>query len=109
MQALCAARDLAGLAAFWIEGGKVDWTRLDDGSVRHVFAAPVYPSARERHWVVDFATAEMAPAAAAPARLHPLISHNVSTHDGTRFAAAFDGDGYYARDYRIQGLPLIHI
>jgi acyl transferase domain-containing protein/acyl carrier protein len=103
MQALCASRDLAGLAAFWIEGGKVDWTRLDDASAQSVVAAPVYPFARERHWVVDFATAELAPAAAAPARLHPLISHNASTLDGIRFAAAIDGDRYYARDHRIQG------
>jgi acyl transferase domain-containing protein/acyl carrier protein len=103
MQALCASRDLAGLAAFWIEGGKVDWTRLDDASAQSVVAAPVYPFARERHWVVDFATAELAPAAAAPARLHPLISHNASTLDGIRFAAALDGDRYYARDHRIQG------
>ncbi|MGN6152093.1 MAG: SDR family NAD(P)-dependent oxidoreductase, partial [Lysobacteraceae bacterium] len=103
MQALCAARDLAGLAAFWTEGGKVDWTCLDDGTVRHVVAAPVYPFARERHWVVDFATAERAPAAAVASRLHPLISHNISTLDGVRFAAALDGDRYYARDHRIQG------
>jgi acyl transferase domain-containing protein/acyl carrier protein/aryl carrier-like protein len=103
MQALCAARDLAGLATFWTEGGKVEWTRLDDGAVRQIVAAPVYPFARERHWVVDFATAEPAPAAAAPSRLHPLISHNISTLDGIRFAAALDGDRYYARDHRIQG------
>jgi acyl transferase domain-containing protein/acyl carrier protein len=103
MQALCASRDLAGLAAFWSEGGKVDWTRLDVAPAQPVVAAPVYPFARERHWVVDFATAELAPAAAAPARLHPLISHNASTLDGIRFAAALDGDRYYARDHRIQG------
>jgi acyl transferase domain-containing protein/acyl carrier protein len=103
MQALCDLRDLAGLAAFWTEGGKVDWARLGDAAVQSIVAAPVYPFARERHWVVDFATAERASVATAPARLHPLISHNVSTLDGIRFAAALDGDRYYARDHRIQG------
>ena len=103
MQALCASRDLPGLAAFWIEGGKVDWTRLDGGTTLPVVAAPVYPFARDRHWVVEFATAERAAEVATPSRLHPLISHNVSTLDGIRFAAALDGDRYYARDHRIQG------
>ncbi|GAA4798003.1 hypothetical protein GCM10023307_25010 [Lysobacter hankyongensis] len=104
MQALCASRDLAGLAAFWTEGGKVEWARLDDAPLRPVVGAPVYPFARERHWAVEFATAEAVPAAAAmPSRLHPLISHNASTLDQVRFDAALDGNRYYARDHRIQG------
>ena len=103
MQAMCASRDLAGLATFWVEGGRIDWSCMEDVPARHVVAAPVYPFARQRHWAVDFATAEAAPHATAPARLHPLISHNVSTLDGISFAAALDGDRYYARDHRIQG------
>ena len=103
MHALCASRDLAGLAAFWTQGGKVEWTRLHDGPLRPVADAPVYPFARDRHWAVDFDALDAAPAATAPSRLHPLISHNASTLQQVRFDAALDGDQYYARDHRIQG------
>ena len=108
MQALCAACDLAGLAALWTQGGKVEWTRLHNAPLRPVAGAPVYPFARDRHWAVDFTAMPAVPAlGSAPAttlsRLHPLISHNASTLERVCFDAALDGDQYYARDHRIQG------
>ncbi len=108
MQALCAEADLAGLAAFWTQGGKVDWLLLHDAvgphgaPLRPVAGAPVYPFARDRHWAVDFTAMEAAPAST-PSRLHPLISHNASTLERVCFDAALVGDQYYARDHRIQG------
>ena len=108
MQALCAQADLAGLAVFWTQGGKVDWLLLNDAvgphgtPLRPVAGAPVYPFARDRHWAVDFAAMEAAPANT-PSRLHPLISHNASTLERVCFDAALVDDQYYARDHRIQG------
>ncbi|WP_460732712.1 SDR family NAD(P)-dependent oxidoreductase [Lysobacter tyrosinilyticus] len=108
MQALCAKADLAGLAVFWTQGGKVDWLLLHDAfgphgaPLRPVAGAPVYPFARDRHWAVDFTAMEAAPAST-PSRLHPLISHNASTLERVCFDAALVGDQYYARDHRIQG------
>jgi len=108
MQALCAEADLAGLAVFWTQGGKVDWLLLHDVAgphgtpLRPVAGAPVYPFARDRHWAVDFAALE-AVSASAPSRLHPLISHNASTLERVCFDAALVDDQYYARDHRIQG------
>ena len=102
MQALCDAADLAGLAAFWAQGGKVEWTRLHAAPLRPVAGAPVYPFARDRHWAVDFTASEAAPAATLP-RLHPLISHNASTLQQVCFDAGLQGNQYYARDHRIQG------
>ncbi|RDZ28511.1 SDR family NAD(P)-dependent oxidoreductase [Lysobacter silvisoli] len=108
MQTLCAQADLAGLAEFWTRGGKVDWTLLHAASGQHhaplwpVAGAPVYPFARNRHWAVDFAGMEAAPASAPP-RLHPLISHNASTLERVYFDAALAEDQYYARDHRVQG------
>ncbi|MGO4777213.1 polyketide synthase dehydratase domain-containing protein, partial [Lysobacter sp. 2RAB21] len=106
MQALCASRDLAGLAALWTQGGKVEWTRLHDALPMRppVAGAPVYPFARDRHWAVDFqAMQAAAPPAATLSRLHPLISHNASTLERVCFDAALDANQYYARDHRIQG------
>nr|WP_255323123.1 SDR family NAD(P)-dependent oxidoreductase [Lysobacter sp. K5869] len=108
MQALCAEADLAGLAEFWTQGGKVDWPLLRDASgpqgapLRPVAGAPVYPFARNRHWAVDLAAMEAAPQSA-PSRLHPLISHNASTLERVSFDAALVADQYYARDHSIQG------
>ncbi|WP_332309352.1 SDR family NAD(P)-dependent oxidoreductase [Pseudomarimonas arenosa] len=105
MQALCAAADLAGLAEFWTQGGKVDWQLLQDSvgaTLWPAAGAPVYPFARDRHWAVDLAAIETAPAST-PSRLHPLISHNASTLERVRFDAALAGDQYYALDHRIQG------
>jgi len=106
MQALCASRDLAGLAAFWTQGGKVEWARLQDALPMRppVAGAPVYPFARDRHWAVDFPAMQAAPPPAATlSRLHPLISHNASTLERVCFDAALDANQYYARDHRIQG------
>jgi acyl transferase domain-containing protein/acyl carrier protein len=108
MQALCAEADLAGLAVFWTQGGKVDWLLLHDAvgphgaPLRPVAGAPVYPFARDRHWAVDFSAMEATPAST-PSRLHPLISHNASTLERVCFDAALVDDQYYARDHRIQG------
>ncbi|UXI65992.1 SDR family NAD(P)-dependent oxidoreductase [Tahibacter amnicola] len=108
MQTLCAQADLAGLAVFWTQGGKVDWQLLHDATgprgapLRLVAGAPVYPFARDRHWAVDFTTQSAAPAST-PSRLHPLISHNASTLQRVCFDAALVADQYYARDHRIQG------
>jgi len=111
MQALCAQADLAGLAEFWTQGGKVDWPLLHDASgaqgapLRPIAGAPVYPFARDRHWAVDFSAMEAAPQST-PSRLHPLISHNASTLERVSFDAALVADQYYARDHKIQGHAL---
>ncbi|MBT2744871.1 MULTISPECIES: SDR family NAD(P)-dependent oxidoreductase [unclassified Lysobacter] len=108
MQTLCAQADLAGLAEFWTQGGKVEWPRLHDAigphgaPLRPVAGAPVYPFARDRHWAVDFTAMEAAPASTPP-RLHPLISHNASTLERVCFDAALVEDQYYARDHKVHG------
>jgi acyl transferase domain-containing protein/acyl carrier protein len=116
MQALCEARDLAGLARFWTPGGRVEWPRLHAGAPAIAAGVPGYPFARERHWAVDPGSPRRTPApwgggpgqadhrpATPTSRLHPLISHNASTLERVRFDAMLDLDQYYARDHRIQG------
>jgi amino acid adenylation domain-containing protein len=44
-------RDLAALAAHWISGASIDWTRIDPFGSRRWIPAPTYPYARERYWI----------------------------------------------------------
>ncbi len=106
MQALCAAQDMAALAQYWVQGGKVNWQRAHPGPLPVGMSLPTYPFARERHWIVDTAPSGRAPASAAPSRLHPLLSHNSSTLKQISFDAALADDQYYAREHRIQGQPV---
>lgn len=41
--------DLDEVAARWVDGAEIDWTRLRDGPPRRI-ALPSYPFAKERHW-----------------------------------------------------------
>ena len=104
MQALCEARDLAGLARFWTQGGKVEWSRLDAEARRHRrWRARVSVRAGTALGGRPGKGGAQAATPASPSRLHPLISHNASTLERVRFDAMLDLDQYYARDHRIQG------
>ena len=113
MHALCEARDLPALAQVWVQGGKVEWERLQPATPSATLAGvPVYPFARDRHWAIALdvgdvdgsasARAALRGGATAPPRLHPLLSHNVSTLARVGFDAMLDLGQYYARDHRIQ-------
>ncbi|WP_208113711.1 SDR family NAD(P)-dependent oxidoreductase [Tahibacter aquaticus] len=69
-----------GCAQRWVAGEDPAWPRLYGAVPPPRIAAPTYPFAQERCWIVD--EAGSAPAAAESAtveRLHPLVSYNSST------------------------------
>lgn len=56
IQALFAEKDLTKIALFWMSGGDVDWSLLDDdaGGERPLrIAAPTYSFARHSYWPAD--------------------------------------------------------
>lgn len=49
--ALARARDLAGLAYYWVQGGRVPWTELHAGAAVRKISLPTYPFAQAKYWV----------------------------------------------------------
>ncbi|MBQ0826804.1 SDR family NAD(P)-dependent oxidoreductase [Streptomyces tagetis] len=62
-----ASRDLATLAECWVAGAEVPWARLHPEPLRHV-ELPVYPFARERHWLPEIVRGAAAEAGENPGR-----------------------------------------
>ncbi len=46
-----AADDLMGVAAYWAQGGEVDWKTLHKGARVKRISLPTYPFERKRYWV----------------------------------------------------------
>ncbi|WP_437923086.1 SDR family NAD(P)-dependent oxidoreductase [Sorangium sp. So ce291] len=112
LQALLDEGDLDRIAALWVGGSDVDWSRLHEGARPRRVALPSYPFARERCWFTVSAEDRHSglPASAevaAMARLHPLLSRNTSTFKEQRFATTFTGEETLLSDHRIRGRALL--
>uniref|UniRef100_UPI000A7E2BE3 SDR family NAD(P)-dependent oxidoreductase n=2 Tax=Streptomyces TaxID=1883 RepID=UPI000A7E2BE3 len=98
------------LAARWTRNGTADWDTFvpAEGTPARRVSAPLYPFARERHWVPagDRSGADGLGAAVA-ARLHPLVDANESTVDEIRFRRTFRPDEPLVRDHVIEGRGLL--
>ena len=66
----------AGVAQWWQDGGKVDWTHFNSTARRQPIALPTYPFAREPHWL-PFARVGAAPRAMVAG--HALVGTQVSS------------------------------
>ena len=94
-----AEGDLAGIAAAWTAGTKIDWRRLYPSGLPRRIAAPTYPFARDRYWAE---TPETVPAAEGTAVLHPLVHRNVSTFEEQKFAARYSGNEFFFTDHVVE-------
>ncbi len=90
-----AHRDLAALAAAWVDGATIDWVKLHAGTRRRRISLPGYPFQRQRYWVSQPSRAESV------AALHPLIDANLSTLDEQTFGKTFRPDEFFLRDHRL--------
>ncbi|CAM2008613.1 SDR family NAD(P)-dependent oxidoreductase [Acanthopleuribacter pedis] len=94
-----AARDLDALAAFWVSGVAVDWSRLTETPHPNRISLPSYPFARKRYWL------EITPESRAPQKVaatrHPLIAHQVADSGDPCFETELDGGAFFLRDHRI--------
>lgn len=51
LRELLARRDISKLAAYWVQGGDVDWRALYEGSKVRIVGLPTYPFERRRCWL----------------------------------------------------------
>ncbi|MES2263777.1 MAG: ACP S-malonyltransferase [Pseudomonadota bacterium] len=86
----------------WVKGLALDWNKLYGDEKPRRIPLPVYPFAKDRHWLP-------APDAASTggAALHPLLQRNTSDLTGPRFSSTFNGAEFFLADHRIQGESLL--
>lgn len=51
VQRLINNRDFDKLAAYWVNGGEVDWREVQHGGARYLSNLPAYPLNKQRYWV----------------------------------------------------------
>lgn len=94
-------RNLAKLAQIWIQGVKVDWSRLYCDHLPSRISAPTYPFAPEYYWPtpnpssVSFST--LAPSHA----IDPLQHRNVSV-SAQHYSYEFTGHEFFLADHQIR-------
>ncbi|HEX8616168.1 MAG TPA: SDR family NAD(P)-dependent oxidoreductase, partial [Thermoanaerobaculia bacterium] len=90
-----ANNKLAKLLELWVKGLELDWGKLYGDAKPVRMSLPLYPFARERHWLDISAVRGAAPLQvknAAMAVLHPLLHSNVSDLAEQRYRTTFTGD-----------------
>jgi acyl transferase domain-containing protein/enoyl-CoA hydratase/carnithine racemase len=88
--------DGANLAASWVAGGDVDWSKLyADANPRRI-SLPTYAFAKERCWIDS---GSVAPARAV---LHPLLHANTSDLNEQKYISAFSGEEFFLKDHLVR-------
>lgn len=103
---LVRARNLSGLARWWIAGAEVEWRGLwVDLHARRV-SLPSYRFASERHWVpeVSWIAARSTVSTVGP---HPLLTENISTLSGVEFVTRLAADNPLLRDHTVGGRAML--
>jgi acyl transferase domain-containing protein len=95
-----AQRKLSKLLGLWVQGVELDWNKLYREAKPQRICLPLYPFARERHWIKSGAD-DVANAAAANV-VHPLLHHNISDLSETRFSTMFTGEEFFLADHRVK-------
>ncbi|MDN3720430.1 beta-ketoacyl synthase N-terminal-like domain-containing protein [Roseibium salinum] len=89
------------LALRWVGGEDVSWPE-GRNSKRQAIRAPLYPFARERHWMdLSLGAKDQAPVP------HPLLHRNTSRFDGCRFETRFTGDEFVLSDHHVAGAMVL--
>ncbi|NDV85374.1 SDR family NAD(P)-dependent oxidoreductase [Aurantimonas aggregata] len=89
------------LARRFVAGEEVDWAANGQAVGRRI-AAPLYPFARERHWM-DLSTGTKDQDAVR----HPLVHRNVSGLDGAGFETRLSADMFVLADHHVGGIAVL--
>ncbi|MFC3051558.1 SDR family NAD(P)-dependent oxidoreductase [Kordiimonas pumila] len=90
-----------GTVRDWLSGKSITWAFHADGGVRRI-SVPVYPFARDVHWMDVFAARK--DTAAVP---HPLLHRNISTFDHIAFETVLTGDEPIWSDHHVGGVQIL--
>jgi polyketide synthase PksM len=94
------------LAALWVSGLSIDWTRMYEDPKPFRMSLPTYPFEKERYWVPE--TAGLAASEIHTGRaIHPLLHENTSTFSEQRFTTTFTGKEPFLADHRVQGQSVL--
>ncbi|KAB8061475.1 SDR family NAD(P)-dependent oxidoreductase [Janthinobacterium sp. FT14W] len=92
-----ARKKLGKLLELWVKGLEVDWSKLYAGNKPTRISLPLYPFARERHWL------DAEPAAEGQAsKLHPLLHANTSDLSEQRYTSWFDGRESFLSHHQVR-------
>ncbi|HEX6101024.1 MAG TPA: SDR family NAD(P)-dependent oxidoreductase [Thermoanaerobaculia bacterium] len=91
-----ANRNLSRLLDLWVKGLEVDWAGLYGEDKPRRIALPVYPFARERHWVDPLPARPTATLAASV--LHPLLHGNTSNLTAQSYRSTFTGEELFVAE-----------
>ncbi|WP_186400372.1 SDR family NAD(P)-dependent oxidoreductase [Stappia sp. P2PMeth1] len=92
---------LHDLAARWAAGETIEWTTAGLPKGRRV-RAPLYPFARERHWMDEsLGVKDDRPAP------HPMIRRNISGFAGPVFESSLRGPELFWADHRVRGTQIL--
>src|ERR1700689_1037999 len=87
-----ARKNLSKLLNVWVKGLDLDWNKLYGENQPKRISLPLYPFARQRHWI-EPAIGEAAPHGPRAADLlHPLLHRNVSDLSQQRYSSIFTGN-----------------
>lgn len=105
---------LDALLRSWVQGARVEWTRLYPDAHPRRMSLPGYPFARERCWVgapegvePEAAVTNESDPQRPPRALGPLIQRNTSSLAGQRFSSRFDGEEFFLSDHVVQGARVL--
>ncbi|MGR8931281.1 MAG: SDR family NAD(P)-dependent oxidoreductase [Gammaproteobacteria bacterium] len=102
-------QDFEQIAAFWVQGGSIDWQLLyGDVSPRRV-PLPTPPFENSAFWVPrkDELNKAGSQALNAQAALHAFIDANTSTFEKQAYQKVFTGREFYLLDHVIQGRKML--
>ncbi len=110
-------RDLGKLLTFWTRGLGFDWMILygEHGLYGELapqrVSLPVYPFARERHWIqpplINSASCDGVSAAVSSKLLHPLLHSNTSSFNAQQFTSVFSGTEFFLSDHVVNGAKML--
>jgi len=93
LQLLIKNRKLDKLAQLWVAGVGIQWNLLTQGKPLKRLSLPTYPFEGERYWLPKTDEAKLASTNSGQvvAKLHPLITRNISTLESQGYLQTFTG------------------
>ncbi|NVO09903.1 MAG: polyketide synthase dehydratase domain-containing protein, partial [Bacteroidales bacterium] len=107
-----AQKKLSKLLDWWVKGLQLDWNKFYGEEKPLRISLPIYPFAKERHWVDMAARESIAATGKTTAVIHPLLHANTSDLQQQSYSSTFSGEEFFIKDYHVKiggGLKVLPI